>query len=49
MRARSLNVFAGGHNFDWESSTAIMLDWQSQVYTEGKIVPISEIKSNSNT
>lgn len=45
----SLNVFAGGHNFfDRGIIYGDHADWQSQVYTEGKIVPISEIKSNYN-
>ena len=45
----SLNVFAGGHNFfDRGIIYGEHADWQSQVYTEGKIVPISSIKSNYN-
>ncbi|MEG0788606.1 MAG: alpha amylase family protein [Alistipes sp.] len=45
----SLNVFAGGHNyFDRGIIYGEHADWQSQVYTEGKIVPISTIKSNYN-
>ena len=38
----SLNVFAGGHNyFDRGIIYGEHADWQSQVYTEGRIVPIS--------
>ena len=45
----SLNVFAGGHNFfDRGIIYGEHADWQSQVYTEGRIVPISSIKSNYN-
>lgn len=45
----SLNVFAGGHNyFDRGIIYGEHADWQSQVYTEGRIVPISRIKSNYN-
>ncbi len=45
----SLNVFAGGHNFfDRGIIYGEHADWQSQVYSEGKIVPISSIKSNYN-
>ncbi|MFA6335862.1 MAG: alpha amylase family protein [Bacteroidales bacterium] len=45
----SLNVFAGGHNF---FNRGIIYkqhpEWQSQVYWQGKIMPISEMKWNYN-
>ncbi|WP_295938942.1 alpha amylase family protein [uncultured Alistipes sp.] len=45
----SLNIFAGGHNyFDRGIIYTDHADWQSLVYTEGRLVPISEIKSNYN-
>lgn len=45
----SLNVFAGGHNF-FDRGVVYMdkADWQSICYHEGKLTPISEIKSNYN-
>lgn len=45
----SLNVFAGGHNF---FNRGIIYkqhpEWQSQVYWQGKIMPIGEMKWNYN-
>ncbi|MEN6618197.1 MAG: alpha amylase family protein [Rikenellaceae bacterium] len=45
----SLNVFAGGHNF---FNRGIIYkqhpDWQSQVYWQGKIMPIGQMKWNYN-
>lgn len=45
----SLNVFAGGHNF---FKRGIIYkqhpEWQSQVYWEGKIMPISQMTWNYN-
>jgi uncharacterized lipoprotein YddW (UPF0748 family) len=45
----SLNVFAGGHNFF--DRGVIYTDhpqWQSQVYWQGEIIPISSMKWNYN-
>ena len=45
----SLNIFAGGHN--WYDRGIIYRqhpEWQSIVYDKGKLIPISEIKSNYN-
>lgn len=45
----SLNIFAGGHN--WYDRGIIYRqhpEWQSVVYDKGKLIPISEIKSNYN-
>ncbi len=45
----SLNIFAGGHNFFNRGVIYKMYpQWQSQVYWEGKIIPISEMKWNYN-
>lgn len=45
----SLNVFAGGHNF---FNRGVIYkqhpQWQAQVYWEGKLMPISEMKWNYN-
>jgi hypothetical protein len=45
----SLNIFAGGHNF---FNRGVIYkrhpEWQSQVYWEGKIIPISQMKWNYN-
>ena len=45
----SLNVFAGGHNyFDRGVIYQDKADWQSICYHNGKLVPISSIKTNYN-
>ncbi len=45
----SLNVFAGGHNyFDRGIIYGDKADWQSICYVDGKLVPISSIKTNYN-
>lgn len=45
----SLNIFAGGHNFfDRGIIYTDKADWQSICYHDGKLTPISEIKTNYN-
>lgn len=45
----SLNVFAGGHNyFDRGVIYTDHPEWQSQVYWQGKVIPISTMKWNYN-
>ncbi|MBR4977944.1 MAG: family 10 glycosylhydrolase [Bacteroidales bacterium] len=45
----SLNVFAGGHNyFDRGIIYEDKADWQSICYHQGKLTPISQIKTNYN-
>ena len=45
----SLNVFCGGHNYmDRGIIYTDHKDWQSICYDKGKLVPISEIKTNYN-
>ncbi len=45
----SLNIFAGGHNFFNRGVIYKQYpQWQSQVYWEGKIMPIGEMKWNYN-
>ena len=45
----SLNVFAGGHNyFDRGIIYGDKADWQSICYINGKLVPISSVKTNYN-
>lgn len=45
----SLNVFAGGHNFfDRGVVYQDKAAWQSICYIDGKLVPISSVKSNYN-
>lgn len=45
----SLNVFAGGHNyFDRGIIYSEHPEWQSTVYWEGRLMPISEMKWNYN-
>lgn len=45
----SLNIFAGGHNyFDRGIIYTDKADWQSICYHNGKLTPISEIKTNYN-
>ena len=45
----SLNVFAGGHNyFDRGIIYGDKEDWQSICYINGKLVPISSVKTNYN-
>ena len=45
----SLNIFAGGHNyFDRGIIYGDKASWQSICYHEGRLTPISEIKTNYN-
>ncbi len=45
----SLNLFSGGHNFyDRGIIYGEHKDWQSTVYWQGKMIPISEMKWNYN-